>query len=69
MKQILVLFIRGYQLFLSPLFPASCRYYPTCSQYAIQAIEKHGALKGFFYAVKRISRCHPFSAGGFDPIP
>ena len=69
MKQIFTLFIRGYQLFISPLFPASCRYYPTCSQYAIEAIEKHGALKGSLYAVKRISRCHPFSAGGFDPIP
>lgn len=69
MKQIFVFSIRGYQLFLSPLFPASCRYYPTCSQYAIEAIEKHGAVKGSMLAAKRISRCHPFSAGGFDPIP
>ncbi|MBA2686781.1 MAG: membrane protein insertion efficiency factor YidD [Gemmatimonadaceae bacterium] len=69
MKQVFVLLIRGYQLFLSPLFPASCRYYPTCSQYAIDAIEKHGAVRGLMLAAKRISRCHPFSAGGFDPIP
>ncbi len=69
MKQAFVFLIRGYQLFLSPLFPASCRYYPTCSQYAIEAIEKHGAAKGFWFAIKRISRCHPFRAGGFDPIP
>ncbi len=69
MKSAFVFLIRGYQLFLSPLFPASCRYYPTCSQYAIDAIEKHGAMKGSLLAVKRISRCHPFSAGGFDPIP
>ncbi len=69
MRQAFVLVIRGYQLFLSPLFPASCRYYPTCSQYAIEAIEKHGAVKGLMLTAKRISRCHPFSAGGFDPIP
>ncbi len=69
MKSAFVFLIRGYQLFLSPLFPASCRYYPTCSQYAIDAIEKHGAMKGSLLAAKRISRCHPFSAGGFDPIP
>jgi putative membrane protein insertion efficiency factor len=69
MKHVFTFFIRGYQMFLSPLFPASCRYYPTCSQYAIEAIQKHGALKGSMYAVRRISRCHPFSAGGFDPIP
>lgn len=69
MKHVFVFLIRGYQLFLSPLFPASCRYYPTCSQYAIEAIEKHGAVKGLWLAAKRISRCHPFRAGGFDPIP
>lgn len=69
MKHVFVFLIRGYQLFLSPLFPPSCRYYPTCSQYAIEAIEKHGATKGSWLAAKRISRCHPFRAGGFDPIP
>jgi len=69
MKNALVLFIRGYQLWISPLLPASCRYYPTCSSYAIEAIEKHGALSGSWLAVRRIGRCHPFRPGGFDPVP
>jgi putative membrane protein insertion efficiency factor len=69
MKQALVLVIRGYQLWISPLFPASCRYYPTCSAYAIEAIEKHGALSGTWLAVRRIARCHPFRPGGYDPVP
>jgi putative membrane protein insertion efficiency factor len=69
MKNALVLFIRGYQLWISPLLPASCRYYPTCSSYAIEAIEKHGALSGSWLAVRRIARCHPFRPGGFDPVP
>ena len=65
----LVLFVRGYQLWISPLFPASCRYYPTCSSYAIEAIEKHGAAAGSWLAIRRIARCHPFRPGGFDPVP
>ncbi|MBA3342137.1 MAG: membrane protein insertion efficiency factor YidD [Gemmatimonadaceae bacterium] len=69
MKQTMVLVIRGYQLWISPLFPASCRYYPTCSSYAIEAIEKHGVLSGSWLAVCRILRCHPFRPGGFDPVP
>lgn len=69
MKLLLVLLVRGYQVVLSPLLPASCRYYPTCSHYAIEALEKHGALRGGWLAVKRISRCHPFRPGGFDPVP
>jgi putative membrane protein insertion efficiency factor len=68
-KTALVMFIRGYQLWISPLLPASCRYYPTCSSYAIEAIEKHGALSGSWLAVRRIARCHPFRPGGFDPVP
>lgn len=69
MRTILKAFIRGYQLFLSPLLPASCRYYPTCSQYAIEALDKHGAWRGSILAAKRILRCHPFRPGGFDPVP
>lgn len=69
MKQLLVLFVRGYQMVLSPHLPASCRYYPTCSHYAIEALEKHGALRGGWLAVKRIARCHPFRPGGYDPVP
>ncbi|MHB1096119.1 MAG: membrane protein insertion efficiency factor YidD [Gemmatimonadaceae bacterium] len=69
MKLVLVLLVRGYQVALSPLLPSSCRYYPTCSHYAIEALEKHGALRGGWLALKRIGRCHPFRPGGFDPVP
>lgn len=69
MSTILILIVRGYQVVLSPLLPAACRYHPTCSHYAIEAIEKHGAWRGGWLALKRIGRCHPFRAGGFDPVP
>ena len=69
LSKILKLFIRFYQVCISPLFPPCCRYYPTCSNYALKAIEKHGAIKGSFYATKRILRCNPFHAGGYDPVP
>ena len=69
MKTVLVFLIRAYQVGISPLFPASCRYYPTCSSYAIEALEKHGAISGSWLAVRRIARCHPFRPGGFDPVP
>ena len=69
MRTALVLFIRGYQVAISPMLPASCRYYPSCSAYAVEAIEKHGALRGTWLATKRIARCHPFRPGGYDPVP
>ncbi|HEY4304125.1 MAG TPA: membrane protein insertion efficiency factor YidD [Gemmatimonadaceae bacterium] len=69
MRTVLVLFVRGYQVALSPLLPAACRYYPSCSAYAIEALEKHGALRGSWLAARRIARCHPFRPGGFDPVP
>lgn len=69
MKTLLQLLVRGYQVALSPMLPAACRYYPTCSHYAIEALEKHGALKGSWLAAKRIARCHPFRPGGYDPVP
>lgn len=69
MKKLLIYFVRGYQRFISPLFPPSCRYYPSCSSYMIHAIEKHGAIKGFIMGIARISRCHPFVKGGDDPVP
>jgi putative membrane protein insertion efficiency factor len=69
MRTALVLFIRGYQVAISPMLPASCRYYPSCSVYAVEAIEKHGALRGTWLAMKRIARCHPFRPGGYDPVP
>ena len=69
MKRVLVLMVRGYQIGISPLLPPSCRYYPTCSAYAVEALEKHGAAKGSWLAMRRILRCHPFHAGGYDPVP
>ncbi|NQX45006.1 membrane protein insertion efficiency factor YidD [Paenibacillus tritici] len=61
--------IRVYRKFISPLKPATCRFYPTCSAYALEAIEVHGALKGSWLAARRIARCHPFHPGGLDPVP
>ena len=69
MKIIVIGFFRFYQKFISPLTPPSCRFYPTCSHYGVEAVEKHGALKGSYLAVKRILRCHPFDEGGYDPVP
>ncbi|HHT61548.1 MAG TPA: membrane protein insertion efficiency factor YidD [Paludibacteraceae bacterium] len=67
--QLLLLPIRFYQYSISPLFPSSCRFTPTCSQYAIDAIKKHGPLKGLYLAIKRILRCHPWGGSGYDPVP
>ncbi|MCD7873622.1 MAG: membrane protein insertion efficiency factor YidD [Acidaminococcaceae bacterium] len=64
----MIVCIRFYQLLISPLFPPTCRFYPTCSQYAIEAIRKKGTLKGGWLAVKRIAKCHPFHPGGYDPV-
>jgi len=69
MRKIFVVVIRGYQLVISPLLPASCRYYPTCSAYALEAFERHGVLKGGRLAIGRLLRCHPFRPGGYDPVP
>ncbi|GBD04478.1 Putative membrane protein insertion efficiency factor [bacterium HR20] len=69
MRTLLVIIIRAYQRWISPLLGAQCRFYPTCSQYAIEAIERYGAVKGALLAVRRIARCHPWHPGGFDPVP
>jgi putative membrane protein insertion efficiency factor len=61
--------IRGYQLAISPWLGRNCRFYPSCSQYTLEAIERHGALKGLWLGVRRVSRCHPFHPGGHDPVP
>lgn len=61
--------IRFYQIFISPLKPPTCRFYPTCSAYAIEAIQKEGPVKGTWLAIKRIAKCHPFHPGGYDPVP
>lgn len=68
-KKFLVLIIRGYQKFISPLLGNNCRFSPTCSEYFILAVEKHGVIKGSYIGGKRILRCHPFNPGGYDPLP
>lgn len=69
MKRLLTGLVRFYQKALSPHLPAACRYQPTCSQYALTALERYGALRGGFMAIKRVLRCNPFSKGGYDPVP
>ncbi|MCL5116812.1 MAG: membrane protein insertion efficiency factor YidD [Firmicutes bacterium] len=69
MKYVVLGLIRLYQRYVSPMTPPSCRYVPTCSQYAVESVSKYGALKGSWLAIKRISRCHPFHEGGYDPVP
>jgi len=69
MSKIFITLIVFYQKYISPLKPATCRFYPSCSDYAIQAIQKHGFYKGIFLAIRRILKCHPYHAGGYDPVP
>jgi uncharacterized protein len=69
MKALLLVLIRGYRRFISPLFPPTCRFHPTCSQYALTAVERFGPVKGSWLALRRITRCHPFHPGGYDPVP
>lgn len=68
MKKLLILIIKFYRLVISPLKPPSCRFIPTCSEYAILAIEKYGIVRGGYMAIKRILKCHPFHPGGYDPV-
>lgn len=69
LRSVMLRLIRGYQLAISPLLGPRCRFYPSCSHYAQQAIERHGALLGATLALRRVLRCHPFHAGGYDPVP
>ena len=69
MKSILLALIRAYRLVLSPWWGRQCRFTPTCSEFALEAIERHGAPRGTWLALRRIGRCHPWHAGGFDPVP
>jgi len=69
MARLLILLVKAYQWLLSPFFGQQCRFYPTCSQYSVAALQKHGALLGSYYTLRRLSRCHPWCNGGHDPIP
>lgn len=69
MSKLLILLVRFYQLAISPWLPPRCRYQPTCSAYAIEALRKHGAIKGGMLATRRICRCHPWGGSGYDPVP
>jgi hypothetical protein len=69
MKTLLILLVRAYQVCLSPLLGQNCRFYPSCSHYALEAIGRHGALKGCMLAARRLSKCHPWHPGGVDPVP
>ncbi len=68
-RAVFLVLIRFYQRWMSPMLPASCRFYPSCSQYMYQAIEKYGVLRGGWLGLRRIGRCHPFHPGGYDPVP
>jgi uncharacterized protein len=69
MRRLVVLLIRGYQALVSPILPPACRFTPTCSNYALAAVERYGALKGGWLALRRVGRCHPWNPGGYDPVP
>ena len=69
MRYLIQVLIRGYQLTMSPLLGPRCRFYPSCSQYALEAVKEHGALRGSALALRRLARCHPFHRGGYDPVP
>ena len=65
----LIVPVLGYRRFISPLLPPACRFAPSCSEYALQALQTHGAVRGLWLAIRRLARCHPFNPGGYDPVP
>jgi putative membrane protein insertion efficiency factor len=69
MKYLFIALVRGYQYAISPLLGRRCRYFPSCSEYAVEAVQKHGAFRGGWLGVKRVCRCHPWHPGGYDPVP
>ena len=68
MRAVLITVLRGYKLLISPLLPSACRYYPTCSEYMMEAVAKYGVVRGSWMGLKRLGRCHPFHEGGYDPV-
>lgn len=68
MQKVVITLLEGYKLLISPLLPSACRYYPTCSEYMLEAVSRYGALRGLWMGVKRLGRCHPFHEGGYDPV-
>ena len=68
MRQLVIGILRIYKRWISPMLPSACRYHPTCSEYMIEAVDKHGVLRGLWMGLKRLGRCHPFHEGGFDPV-
>ena len=69
MRRILILLVHGYRYLISPIMGPHCRFHPTCSAYAVEALEQHGALRGLWLSVRRLLRCHPWHPGGYDPVP
>ena len=69
MRSLALLLLRGYKRLISPLLPPMCRFEPTCSVYTMQAVEKHGVIRGVWLGMRRLARCHPFNPGGWDPVP
>ena len=69
MKHVLIWLLKGYRFAISPLYGQVCRFYPTCSAYALEAVTEHGAVKGSWLAIRRVGRCHPWNPGGYDPVP
>jgi putative membrane protein insertion efficiency factor len=68
MQRILIAVLKGYKFLLSPMLPSACRFYPSCSEYMMEAVAKHGAARGVWMGLKRLGRCHPFHEGGYDPV-
>jgi putative membrane protein insertion efficiency factor len=69
MRHVLILLLRGYRFAISPLYGQVCRYHPSCSAYALEAVTEHGSLRGSWLAIRRVLRCHPWAEGGYDPVP
>lgn len=69
MKWVMLALVRGYRYAISPMLGRNCRFVPSCSEYALEALERHGAIRGSWLAARRVCRCHPFSGGGYDPVP